>query len=64
MQGDGSSTEEHGGGGAFSGDLLSLHHWKGNVLSHVVQLIGDAVGSGDVDGGAVILSPPHCERQA
>ena len=44
-------------------DLLSLHQRQGNVLSHVVQLVGQAVGAGDVDGGAVIVAPPHCKGQ-
>lgn len=45
-------------------DLLIFvsHHRQRNVLSHVVQLIGEAVGAGNVDGGAVIVILPDCKE--
>lgn len=46
-------------------DLLIFvsHHIQRNVLSHVVQLIGEAVGAGNVDGGAVIMIFPDCNEK-
>lgn len=49
--------------GGVSWDLLIFvsHHRQRNVLSHVVQLIGEAVGAGNVDGGAVIMILSDCK---
>lgn len=46
-------------------NLLSFvgHHGQGDVLAHEVQLIGQTVGPGDVDGGAVVIVLPHYTEQ-
>lgn len=63
VSGDGWEGDE-GSRGDWRGDLLRLvsHHRKGNVLTHVVQFIGYAVGPGDVDGQAVVMIPFNCKR--
>lgn len=49
-------------GRAFSDLLIFVsHHVQRNVLRHVVQLICEAVGAGNVDGGAVMI-PPDCNE--
>lgn len=65
MQGDGregEGTPEKGKKGEF---LLSFvrHHRQGKVLAHEVELIGEAVGPGEVDGGFVVMTPLHCKAQ-
>lgn len=49
-------------GRVFSDLLIFVsHHRQRNVLSQVVQLIGEAVGAGNVDGGAVVVIFPDCK---
>lgn len=36
---------------------------RGHVLAHKVQLIGQTVGPGDVNGGAVVVALPHYTEQ-
>lgn len=49
-------------GATFEDSLIFVsHHRQWNVLGHVVQLIGKAVGAGNVDGGAVIVISPDCK---
>lgn len=46
-------------------NLLSSvsHHGQGHVLAHEVQVIGQTVGPGDVNGGAVVIALPHYTEQ-
>lgn len=51
-------------GGKFCDLLISVgHHRQGNVLAHVVQLISETVGAGNVNGGAVIMTLLNCKGQ-
>ena len=51
--------------GRKSWDLLGFvrHHWRGNVLTHVVQLISYAAGAGDVQRRVVVVILLHCKAQ-
>lgn len=67
VQGDGSERDEGSKEqqrGKFCDLLISVgHHRQGNVLAHVVQLISETVGAGNVNGGAVIMTLLNCKEQ-